>query len=101
MQTALATVRKIHIRTISDKNMGGDYHRPYKFDFSCFRVGKVKKKSHYLLVIGAVGTAGGTKRTGGDGNSPNSGTLLSAAQTFPLKGESPAPTIFDFSRYRL
>ena len=29
----------------------------YFFDFSCFRVGKVKKKSHYLLVIGAVGTA--------------------------------------------
>ena len=29
----------------------------YLFDFSCFRVGKVKKKSHYLLVIGAVGTA--------------------------------------------
>ena len=50
--------------------MDGDYHRPYKFDFSCFRVGKVKKKSHCLLVIGAVGTAGGTKRTGGDGTPP-------------------------------
>ena len=43
MQTALATVRKIYIRTISDKNMGGDYHRPYKFDFSFFRVREVKK----------------------------------------------------------
>ena len=30
--------------------------------------------------------------TGGHRNSPNSGTLLSAAQTFPLSGESPAPT---------
>ena len=30
--------------------------------------------------------------TGGHRNSPNSGTLLSAAQTFPLSEESPAPT---------
>lgn len=29
MQTALATVRKIYIRTISDKNKGGENYRPY------------------------------------------------------------------------
>ena len=53
MGTALATVRKIYIRTISDKNMDGDYHRPYKFDFSFFRVKIAKKHSHYLREFAA------------------------------------------------
>ena len=56
--------------------MGGDYHRPYKFDFSFFRVKIAKKHSHYLREFAVrqpvprFGVPGGTKRTGGDGTPP-------------------------------